>query len=440
MPAKFKCPVPGCGSSVSRISRHLTEVHKIASDTPQHQEARKLSMQIENGNDEAPSRIDSSPSTLCSIDLETLKQSYISHLRESIGDSVTSETILNVIFESLLSKSTCTHTGLCATAISTPDVLQLSFNDAMRKSKPGTVRAYKCVLKKFFNYIMAYFVHKYRELELCLRGRIAQLDSFDGVLKKMCRERTFTNFSEDRHLLLTVDEIQQLEESDYVLGYVRDLLVLERDTFVEFVGKQTEPDEDVQDQWPPITPPTLRSVSHATNARDVLITLLFFRSLQRTGAFIAMTVADVENATMENTSAGQVHVVSVRGHKTYSTHGEARFTAEPHLYAAMTNFKKHLRPLLLPIGDDGKKGNFFLTSQGGPLTSGVVSNGINKVGIAGNLTKSLKNITNLRKSMVTILYAKRPDLRALFAQQMAHRQSTGYNIINFFFYSKKKKH
>jgi hypothetical protein len=402
--------------------------------TDEYNRAKALATKVHATKVQASSS--KSDGDFCSVLLYAHKDDFVTYVQRVNGfsdptKSACKKALLDTCLAHLVQESPCIkgHDALCGQMLTSPNSLDSWFASAMEKYKPGSVRTYKCVMKEFFNYLIAYQIHNFPQMEVCLRSRIAQLESFNAVIYKKCRERTYDRFEKDRHNLITLDDIRQLERSPYVLGYIRDILCLRKETFVRFVAKGADYSND---QWPPVTPPNLKAKSDAIDARDVLMTLFFFRSIQRTGAFIHMTLEDLEAALVEQTSRGPVHILTVGGHKTLSAHGPAMFVLEEELFAALNNYVTYLRPILTT--SNSQDSPVFVTNRG-PVSSGILVNALSKVGNAAGLGSGLRSITNMRKSIVTIMYMERPDDRALLAKQMTHRLSTGtLSLINFFFF------
>lgn len=439
-----------------RIGRHLVQKHHLAQGTPEYRRfatagirvcvlpAKRAQLKLQpTANAARPDVVLATEPAFCNPSFDGLYAYYDRHIRQLEGDTAPEEGIkpaasgedqpkknrlyfLRGALVQVRKHSSCTScSNLCGSVLRDANVLDAWFSESMRNRKGGTVRTYKSALKDYLAYVMGFHIQDYAYLEVYLRGRMAQLDSYNQVLKKKVQRETFERFSQDEPFLLTLDDIRQLENSQYIADMTRDILSLDRATFLKHAAvKDTESDESTEEQWPPCTPPVLKSSTDATSARDVLITLLFFRSLQRTGTFIGMTTANFASAQAVDTKRGPIYVISVADHKTFDSCGPARLAVEPRLYDAMSNYMRYLRPLCLPEGkDDNNK--FFVTRDGSALSSGVVSNGIRCVGERSGLSTDLTTITNLRKSIVTILYLQRPEERVAVAQQMTHRPSTG---------------
>jgi hypothetical protein len=329
-------------------------------------------------------------------------------------------------------KFKCHHEHTCAYALLQPGPLQEWFNEVMRTWKSGTITSVKSSLKKFLEYIEAFelgdqtktdseLLHLEKTLKEAVKSRLVQLKTYNGIIAKKKTSEMYERFEKDQHNLITLDDIRQLESSQFV------------NTAMAHLASLTELYNEA----------AITNTS-AADIRDVLVTLLFFRSLQRTGAFIGMTVGEVKGAQIVELDSGRIRVISVHRHKTNAYNGPARICVEDVVYAAMIKYLTFIRPLWAPSAPAKEKRDnktseeeeeeeekrqqnepFFLASTGNPLTSATISWGISKVGKRAGLKHDLTNITNLRKSMVTILYLRRPDDRAHIADQMSHRVSTG---------------
>src|SRR5579863_2813116 len=334
MESKTKCGLVDGGKIVSRLDRHLKEVHKLAVNTPQFTEAKSLATPVfvEKPKVSQPTVTEPKEHQLCAFLFDDFKEKYVSRFGElcpSLDDSKSKKAVFCSAFAGLRSASRCQHDGLCALSMSTPECVDEWFRECMKSKQPGSVRAYKCALKDFFAYTAAFELNGHPRVVGMIKSRIDQLDTYNAILQKRCRERSFDKAVEDQQFLLTVEELRQLDESAYVQTTVDDLLSLEKDSYLNFVsaggggGGETADSED--ESWPPVTPPNLQTARGAIKARDVLITALFLRSLQRPGAFIGMTVHNVRAAQRLQNGTGPVFSISVSTHKTYSTHAHARF-------------------------------------------------------------------------------------------------------------------
>ena len=150
--------------------------------------------------------------------------------------------------------------------------------------------------------------------------------------------------------------------------------------------------------------------------RDFLITQIILANANRSGVISNMTVG--EFARGKNILHDGKYVVSVKDHKTASTHGPARVIMNGALYNWLDIYRHKLRSQLTATSDA-----MFLSWNGKPLASGHVSRAVRSSWKKGGLDDPV-HCTLMRKSAVSEVHANHRDMAVELADLMTHRVET----------------
>jgi len=255
---------------------------------------------------------------------------------------------------------------------------------------PGTLRSYVCIFKKFLRYILAEETDATRDAEIVshIRSCVEYLETSVGPsLSKSARCRKFNLQPQERKSLLTKEDMQSYENS----LHVREITV-----------RLSKLAELMQSKGPRYGGCLKPNITFCTEARNVLLTLLVFRSAQRSGCLAGLTLGEFAAATVESIATDPVAlmVISVSNHKTYDVHGHAKLVVEKWLYDLMEIYAKYLRPLsnnFDTLKMNGDTAPFFITRSSTPLDNGYVSQAIVASWRMADIPSHFISVTNFRK-------------------------------------------
>jgi len=255
-----------------------------------------------------------------------------------------------------------------------PDNVSGWFQDKLNTSIPGTLNASVCTLKKFIKFLAQRT--KAPEMKQTFDHSVSRLDDFSRRLAKRMRVRRLRQQTTERRNLLTKQDVVLYETSDHVTETLRRLEVL-----------------DEGDR------PT---TTFAQVCRNVLLTLLLFRSVQRSGCLAGLTMGEfkaVERVQQQGTQQSAV-VLSVSHHKTFHVYGYARLVLEEWLYQLMDKYKRYLRPLSKNfdvVSMNADDSPFFITRNSTPMDNGYVSTAIVSSWKRAQVPRRFISVTNFRK-------------------------------------------
>src|SRR5277367_5261611 len=425
---KNKCESP----PVVRIDRHLIEVHSLIPKSPAYLEARRNCTRILNpkfgqerlpqddGNSSlAQDQTSQGPPSLPSTSSASFEvppddgyvQRFVRRLvflsddHESNPKPINcSERNIKCVLQEL--RETQLENGHQASPGSPLDfidraVLQDWLEARLKNSVPGTLNTRVCILKKFLRFVIRENGGISSELDARLNACLADLDEGSTRLSRLSRKRKFLNEANERSQLLKKEHTQNFQDSDHVRETLAKLAAL---------GGTDE----------------IPTSSFAIQARNVLLTLLLFRSAQRGGAFAGLTMGGFRDGESIRTNNEMMIVLSVTHHKTFNFYGSAKLSIEPWLYELMESYRNYLRPLARDFDVKMEEDNspFFLTRNSTILDNGYTSKAIVSAWRRARVPREFISITNFRKSVVSILHGEMPEVRGELSSLMTHRLST----------------
>jgi hypothetical protein len=144
------------------------------------------------------------------------------------------------------------------------------------------------------------------------------------------------------------------------------------------------------------------NITFGTEARNVLLTLILFRSAQRSGCLAGLTLGEFGSAESVGDNQDQM-IISVSNHKTFTTHGHANIVVDKELYKLMKIYARHIRPLstnFKTMRMEEERSPFFITRLSTPLDNGYVSQAIVASWKLADLPREFISVTNFRKVRV----------------------------------------
>ena len=214
---------------------------------------------------------------------------------------------------------------------------------------PGTIKSYLMSARHFSTFLLS--SERILDSELTLEQK-KQIDVVAETLKrwsasyrKLSNKRMLEKMDEDIENLVTPEKVAKFEKSDTVGEAVKILGELSADGEVE-----------------------ITQTVFAT-ARDFLITQIVLANANRSGVISNITVGDFTRG--KNILQAGKYVVSVKDHKTASTHGPVRVIMNGALYNWLDIYRYKLRSQLTTTSDA-----MFLSWNGKPLASGHVSRAV----------------------------------------------------------------
>ena len=434
MPSRYLyvcCFKDTCISPVVRIDRHLTEVHALVPKTSGYLAAHSKCSRISN-----PNYVLTSISEADEATKDTTTQQDLTGSTSSAPPSADDDTYVRRFIQRLVYLSDdnernpkpikCTESNLKNVLNALRDIQRREGNTSqtlldgplafinkrvieswvetnVKSRNPGTLNARVFTLKKFIQFVVredSVSTNLLSRLNACL----PELKDASARLSRLAKRRRFLNESRDRGRLLGKEHFKLFLESDYV-----------KRTLVQ-LGATGGPGD-------------LPTIQFAVQSRNVLLTLLLLRSVQRSGALAGLTLDEFRNGetTKTETDGERMIVLSVTHHKTFHVYGSARLSLEPWLHELLENYATHLRPLsrnydaaTMDQGDSP----FFLTTNSSPLENGYTSRAIVSAWRRARVPKDFVSITNFRKSVVSILHGEKPEARGDLSSLMSHRLST----------------
>jgi hypothetical protein len=359
------------------------------------------------------------------------------------------------------------------------------------KTNPGTVRSILSCFADFINFLLYDLDVEWgnimtaqssygltavkRELKLCLHS----IKCRGAKINELSKRQKYVNQMNDMQDLLSQDDIAQFENSKHVISTVQRITEIGRNhdhslcnptpirsspSVTRVNTFQTATINTRQNYLPPAHThiqciPAL-SRRFITESRNVILTLLLLRNVQRSGCLaeftlsqftypsvvstdlhgnISVTCNGSTSVTIPSTSLthnklnlpvtqNTVYVSGVINHKTFNTHGPANVVMEKWLRDVVQVYVDFIRPLTCPTLDPliirAQSSPLFYTTAGKSLSNGYVSQAIGSAWNRAGITKPFLSATNLRKSVVTLLHSMYPDIRSDLATLMTHKLST----------------
>ena len=162
------------------------------------------------------------------------------------------------------------------------------------------------------------------------------------------------------------------------------------------------------------------SQTEYTAVRDYLMTEICIDNGSRSGSIVNMTLEEFNNASKEE----DCHVVRVKKHKTFTTHGPANIVLSSSLYGYMLIFISKFRNQLVDA-DTSEKSAVFLIRRGTALDSSAVGAQISScwVKVFGK-EAAFGGATSIRKAVVSAVHENNESMRGDLANLMVHNKST----------------
>eukprot|EP00795_Rhopilema_esculentum_P010073 gene10073-18719_t len=172
------------------------------------------------------------------------------------------------------------------------------------------------------------------------------------------------------------------------------------------------------------------SKSDFSCVRDYLITSLLVDNASRSGAIASLTTDHVDAARKD----GNGMLLTVYDHKTLTTCGPAILCVQLTLFNYLSIFITRIWANIMRITKSVSK-NVFVSFTGFPLSSSAVSEQI--ASFWKSATGKHMNASLMRKSCVSIVHNKHPELKSDLAAHMNHALKTAENT--YFVEDKLKK-
>jgi len=215
--------------------------------------------------------------------------------------------------------------------------------------------------------------------------------------RKHCARHQLANMDSDIKKLLKPEHVSQFRASKPALAAVRILGTSSDNTHVT---TQTE----------------------FVIVHDFLLTEIAVGNANRSGVLANMTMNEFLQARLVD---GQ-YVVSVADHKTAYSYGPAKIVLTPTLHSWIDLYAQKLRPSI--ITTEAAPEQLFLSWNGEALTSGQITRAVqsiwNKAGLNEHITLNL-----VRKTAVSTMHEKRPQMSSQLADLMCHGQKSPYGKI-----------
>jgi len=263
-----------------------------------------------------------------------------------------------------------------------------------KKLMPGTIKSYLASIRHFYMHCLTR-----EELTSTQKNKIQSMNNcvtrWMKAYRKESARRGLLKMDSDLQKIISPRQINKFERSPEVLKTIK------------LIGSALD-----GSKCHPLTQAEYVSV------RDFVITEVVIANASRSGAIANMTASEFESARQVDSQ----FVVSVSDHKTAHCHGPAKVICSQTLYGWMKAFFEHFRSYICKLTNSSDP-HMFLSWNGEKLTSGQVSRCIqstwNKAGLGKNIT-----CTVVRKTAVSAVHQKRPEIKSHLADLMCHRVGT----------------
>jgi len=407
------CPVKTCGAVVKRLPPHLRDVHDISNKSPLFGKylklAKRQALELDTifDDEHCESREDSSSVSQFSCHLSQHSEpgqdnahfsgdpSDFSHL-ESFERWLTSPD-----GGMAATKSAKQHAAQVKAVLGSNDIpvlwdkchVQQFIDDSVQKKKfqAGTVKAYLASLRHMYHYLLTENFSTSAESKQRIQTMIECVTRWIKAYRKESSRRGLEKMDSDFSKLITPQQIAEFEKSNIAVEAIK-LIGL---------GMEDRLSQIMQSDY--------------VSVRDFVITEMALNNASRSGAIANMTMAEYTCAKIVSNQ----HVVSVAQHKTAHCYGPAKICLSAMHFAWLKCYVSVFRPVV--CHEDSN--NVFLTWNGESMSSGQVSRAVqsawSKAGIGNDITCTL-----IRKTAVSAIHQKMPQLKTGLADLMCHRVDT----------------
>ena len=265
---------------------------------------------------------------------------------------------------------------------------------------PATTKSYLNSLKHLYLFIS--------DTGSCSDTQVRQIDQMTGRVKcwiaafqKQCSKHSQQKMNDDLGRLVQPQDIMRFKSSPPALSAIKILGCVNDDMY-------------------------LLSQTDYVTVRDYLVTEIALANANRSGVLATMTLSQFRAARIVDDH----YVISLMDHKTAAVYGPAKIVLTLSLYGWLRVYAEKIRPQVIAEAA-APADELFLTWNGEAMCSGQITRCIQsswkKAGLSSGLTFNI-----LRKSAVSTVYAKRPELSTKLADLMCHRVATGqkcYQVV-----------
>ena len=436
------CPLTACGAVVKRLPPHLKQVHGISKASPvfakllqkAKNEIRNQKLQLNYGLDISESQESTDDTAVSgdetqseyaanSVSVEMSNEDHNDSNTDLLDSDRTHDhsnssdpTVINWLeFEKWLlsadggrasQKSARQHCVQAQTVLRNTTSKNLSalwnkrelrhFVDnyaAKKKHLPGTVKSYLSSIRHCYVYLLTETSVLSPEEKTTIHQMKDCVGRWMQAYRRESRRRGLERNDTDMQKLISPQQIVEFEKSPVALKAIK------------LIGCAVDNEQKC----------------HVTQAafvlvRDFVITETVISNASRSGAIANVTAEEFAAARTRNDQV----IVSVRNHKTAHCHGPAKLVLSLTLHGWLQAYFKHFRSHVCNISSDP---HLFLSWNGDKLSSGQVTRAVqaawSKAGLGNAITCTL-----VRKTAVSAVHQKRPELKGNLADLMCHRVDT----------------
>ena len=266
---------------------------------------------------------------------------------------------------------------------------------ADKKHLPGTVKSYLCSIRHFYVYLLtenSVLSHEEKQKIQQMKDRLSR---WIQAYRRESRERGLERMDSDMQKIISPGKIVEFEKSPVALKAIK------------LIGRAIDKKQNFH-----------VTQSDYVIVRDFLIAETVISNASRSGAMANMTA----NEFAEARRMQDQFIVSVRNHKTAHCHGPAKVVLSLTLHGWLQTYFRHFRSHVCNVSNSSDP-HLFLSSNGEKLSSGQVTRAVqaawSKAGLGNAITCTL-----VRKTAVSAVHQKRPEMKGNLADLMCHRVDT----------------
>ena len=268
------------------------------------------------------------------------------------------------------------------------------------KYLPATSKSYLNSLRHFYQFVTATSIVTGNDVQQVTR-MLERVKHWIAAYRKQCSKHTQQKMNEDLHKLIQPEQVESFRNSECTLAAVKTLGSLAEDS-----------------------KPLLTQTDYVL-VRDFLLTEIALINANRSGVLSNMTVKQFKTAHMVEDQ----YVVSVDEHKTATSYGPAKVVLSQTLHSWLVLFTDKMRLPLLSINSEVDA--MFVTWNGEMMNSGQITKSIQSIWKKAGLGEGI-SLNIMRKSAVSTIHQKRPEISSQLADLMCHRLSTAqkcYRVV-----------
>jgi site-specific recombinase XerD len=271
-----------------------------------------------------------------------------------------------------------------------------------KKYLPATIKSYLNSLKHFYQFVTASSIVTGTQVHEVTK-MLERVKHWIAAYRKQCSKHTQQKMNEDLDKLVHPEDVESFRNSEATLAVIKILGSLADDN--EIVTSQTD----------------------YVLVRDFLLTEIALMNANRSGVLANMTLKQFKNARVVEDQ----YVVSVDDHKTATLYGPAKVVLSQSLHGWLVLFTDKMRIPLISCHSQGNCDAMFVTWNGESMSSGQITKCVQsswkKAGLKDGISLNI-----VRKSAVSTVHQKRPEMSSQLADLMCHRLSTAqksYRIV-----------